>query len=195
MIDIFRRAFSGADPGASIQPRFGRAGQRTAPGEAVVNRVPGDHALLAELPAQEDHLVAVVERKIDQSLINILEEASELLDLLDRLRHPGARLVEVGMQLDNFGQRMIEQIRILGRKLIDARADEIRHQLQVAHDDLEPRDEMIRFVGAEELIEPGFGQDHLASGAGINRGYLQTKGDYLVCPAPIYYGKMWIGWK
>lgn len=151
--------------------------------------MPRDHALLAELPAQEDHLFTIVEREIDQALIDILKKASQLLDLLDRLRHPRAWLVEVRMQLDDLGQRMVEQIGILGRELIDARANEIRHELEVAHDDLEPRNKMVRFVGAEQLVEPGFGQDHLVSGAGINRGYLQTKGDYLVCPAPIYYGK------
>src|SRR6266851_4649755 len=63
--------------GRSIEILFARAGKRFAIGEAALDRMPCEHAGLAELPAEEDHIAVVdFRRKIDQPLVDVLEEAS-----------------------------------------------------------------------------------------------------------------------
>src|SRR5580658_77544 len=78
----------------SIQQRLRNAGQRTALAEPALDAMPCDDARLTVLPAQEDHVLLLVifgldeKREIHQSLVDILEEASHLLNLGGELAHP-----------------------------------------------------------------------------------------------------------
>src|SRR6516165_3323700 len=65
----------------SIEVRLADAGQGPAVGEARIDGVPGDNLAFTGLPAEKNHVVLNLVRKIDQSLIDILQEASESFDL------------------------------------------------------------------------------------------------------------------
>src|SRR5271157_3452158 len=86
----------------SVEPSVRRAGQRLPLRESAIHTMPRDDARLAELPAEEDDVVARIVRKIYQAEVDILEDASEGLDLRRGGSHVGRERSLLRITLDDL---------------------------------------------------------------------------------------------
>jgi hypothetical protein len=118
----------------------------TATCEPLADGMPKADGLLTILPAQQHRRAVELAEKVDETEVEILELATELLDFdHDRFQRLDVRR-ELGMHPHDVGRR-----RQLGSDLaaIERAPDRARGTLQPLHQHLEPRDQAIRFRDAE----------------------------------------------
>ena len=115
--------------------------------------MPRDHARLAELPAQEDHVVADFAGKIHQTLVDILEEATQRFDLASDFAHPCGDRTQFRVEFDNFGQAHRINVLIGANQLLDAFPQSADLNLQVTNERFKSWHKLVRIRGAEELLE------------------------------------------
>ena len=123
--------------------------------------MPCDHARLAELPAQENHVATDFAGEIDQTLVDILEEATERFDLAGDFAHPCGDRAQFGVEFDNFRQAHRINVLVGANQLPDAFPQCAGLNLQVTNEDFESWDKLVRIGGAEELLEVMTGQFRL----------------------------------
>src|SRR5579863_2646704 len=150
-----------------IQVGLGGTRERPALAEAAFDRMPCDDAILAELPAEEDDVVVFdFPGKIDEALIDILEEAAERFDLVGEFGHTGGGFAQLRMAFDDLGELEVFDGGINLEDRGDSGAQFAGAHLEVAHKEVERRDKLVGLVGIEEFVEAVIWQMSLAgSGA------------------------------
>jgi len=113
--------------------------------------MPGEDSLFAILPAQENYVVVHLGGEVDEAEVDILEEATELLDFADDFGHPRGSAFEFGMQFDDFLKAHRIDFGVGRGELLDALAQVAGAVLQAANQHFEAWNQRIGLVGAEEL--------------------------------------------
>src|ERR1700680_2682361 len=72
----------------SIEVGPAGAGKRLAIAKSAVDGMPRHDLRFTELPTEKDHLIATLGGKIDQALVDILEEAAQGFDAARDFGHP-----------------------------------------------------------------------------------------------------------
>ena len=97
--------------------------------------MPCDDARFAELPAEENDLVAGVVGEIDQAEVDVLEDASHGFDLGGGVGHVSRERPQLGIAGNNLAHGRVHDGGIGDRQFVDAFAQRGRLHLELAHQD------------------------------------------------------------